>query len=139
MKSICLTKEEFDNMKMQWTLLIGLAFAIIIAVFATVNVGRVPVDYIFGEAYWPLVLVILGSALLGALISVCFAAFRLLAVQKKARLMHKQVNEQQVIINAKDSEILRLKEALNTKENLKIVKEPLQPSDNPTILNKPSF
>ena len=73
MKSICLTKEDFDNMKMQWTLLIGLAFAIIIAIFATVNVGRVPVDYIFGEAYWPLVLVILGSALLGALIRVCFA------------------------------------------------------------------
>ena len=138
MKSICLTKEEFDNMKMQWTLLIGLAFAIIIAVFATVNVGRVPVDYIFGEAYWPLVLVILGSALLGALISVCFAAFRLLAVQRKARLLNKRVNEQQIIMNEKDSEIFRLKEELKTKEGAIVVKEPLQHADNP-ILNKPSF
>ena len=122
-------------MKMQWTLLIGLAFAIIIAIFATVNVGRVPVDYIFGEAYWPLVLVILGSALLGVLISVCFAAFRLLAVQRKARFLHKQVNEQQIIINEKDSEILRLKEELKNKGSLKIVKEPLKPADNLTVLN----
>lgn len=120
-------------MKMQWTVLIGLAFAIIIAIFATVNVGRVPVDYIFGEAYWPLVLVILGSALLGALISVCFAAFRLLAVQRKVRLLHKQVNEQQIIMNEKDSEILRLKEELKTKGDLKMVKESLQPEANKTV------
>lgn len=39
-------------MKMQWTFVVGLLFALIIAIFATVNVERVPVDYVFGEAYY---------------------------------------------------------------------------------------
>jgi uncharacterized integral membrane protein len=50
-------------MKFQWSLLIGLIFAVIIAVFAVVNVDTVPVNYVFGNAEWPLILVILGSAL----------------------------------------------------------------------------
>jgi len=56
-------------MKLQWLLLIGLVFAVIIAVFAVVNVDEVPVNYVFGEAEWPLILVILASALLGFLLS----------------------------------------------------------------------
>ena len=43
-------------MKFQWTWLIGLLFAIIIAVFSVLNVDTVPVNYAFGtqngHSYW---------------------------------------------------------------------------------------
>ena len=57
-------------MKFQWNLLFGLLFAIVIALFAIFNVEAVQVNYIFGEAQWPLILIILCSALLGAIISI---------------------------------------------------------------------
>ncbi|WP_233191074.1 lipopolysaccharide assembly LapA domain-containing protein [Sporosarcina sp. P20a] len=56
-------------MKFQWTVLVGLLFAMLIAVFAVFNVESVPVNYFFGTEMIPLVLIILGSALLGAIIS----------------------------------------------------------------------
>jgi lipopolysaccharide assembly protein A len=98
--------------KIQWTLVIGLIFAIIIAIFATVNVEKVPIDYVFGEAHWPLILVILGSVLAGFIISFCFSAFRILSSKRAAKSVEKEFDQLRVIINEKDSEILRLKQEL---------------------------
>ena len=73
-------------MKIQWTLVVGLIFAIIIAIFATVNVEkRSRLDYVFGEAHWPLILVILGSVLIGFIISFCFSAFRMLSSENQTK------------------------------------------------------
>ncbi|SDN46078.1 LapA family protein [Alkalicoccus daliensis] len=55
-------------MKGQWGLIIGLIIVLVIAVFAVINVDPVTVNFGFGEADWPLVLVILGSVLMGGLI-----------------------------------------------------------------------
>lgn len=99
-------------MKMQWTLVVGLVFAIIIAVFATVNVEKVPVDYVFGEAYWPLILVILGSLFVGFIISFCFSAYRMFSGQRQTKAAKKELDNARTLINEKDHEILRLKEEL---------------------------
>ena len=99
-------------MKIQWTLVVGLIFAIIIAIFATVNVDSVPVNYIFGEANWPLILVILGSVLIGFIISFCFSAFRMLGSKRQTKLVKKELDDTRVLVNEKDAEILRLKEEL---------------------------
>lgn len=63
-------------MKGQWGLLFAFIFALIVAIFAVINVDKVTVDYLFGTAQWPLVLVILASALLGALVVGGFGIFR---------------------------------------------------------------
>lgn len=88
-------------MKAQWWLLLGIIFAIIVAIFAVVNVNKVPVDYVFGEAQWPLVLVILGAALLGAFLSISFAAYKILSkglelkqVKKELHLLQKKIADQ---------------------------------------------
>ena len=99
-------------MKVQWTLVVGLLFAIIIAIFATANVSKVPVNYVFGEASWPLILVILGSVLVGFIISFCLSAFRMLSNQHQAKAVRKELESTRTIVNEKDSEILRLKEEL---------------------------
>lgn len=55
-------------MKGQWSLIIGFIVALIIAIFAVINIDPVTVNYMFGTAEWPLVLVILGSVVMGGCI-----------------------------------------------------------------------
>lgn len=52
---------------MQWRTILGIVLALIVAIFAVTNVRSEAINYVFGVAYVPLVLIILGSALLGAL------------------------------------------------------------------------
>ncbi|MBD8037275.1 DUF1049 domain-containing protein [Solibacillus sp. A46] len=119
-------------MKIQWTLVIGLIFAIIIAIFATVNVDSVPVNYIFGEANWPLILVILGSVLVGFIISFCFSAFRMLGSKRQSKLVKKELDDTRVLLNEKDAEILRLKEELRKRDEstLKVKEIPVEYDTN---------
>ncbi len=123
-------------MKIQWTLVVGLIFAIIIAIFATVNVEKVPVDYVFGEAYWPLILVILGSVLIGFIISFCFSAFRMLSSQNQTKAIRKELESARTIINEKDNEILRLKGELSDRDASVIVAEELQNPELNMDINK---
>ncbi|WP_025783540.1 lipopolysaccharide assembly LapA domain-containing protein [Sporosarcina sp. D27] len=95
-------------MKSQWMLLFGLLFAIIIAVFAVFNVDKVPVDYVFGEAHWPLVLVILGSALLGALASGLFTVFRSVKTRHEVKVLKRQITEKEGTIANQQNEIAML-------------------------------
>jgi uncharacterized integral membrane protein len=54
-------------MKSQWNLLLALIVVLIIAIFSVINVELVTVNYLFGKAEWPLILVVIGSVVLGAL------------------------------------------------------------------------
>nr|WP_255726827.1 LapA family protein [Sporosarcina sp. ACRSM] len=76
--------------------------------FAIVNVEAVKVNYIFGEAQWPLILVVLGSAFLGAIISIFVAMFR--SVQSKHRLkeLQKEMTAKELTIAAQQNEIAEL-------------------------------
>lgn len=99
-------------MKIQWTFAVGLIFAIIIAIFATVNVDSVQVNYVFGEAR-PLILIILGSVLIGFIISFCFSAFRMYGGKRQTKAIQKELDARHVLINEKDTEIVRLKNELH--------------------------
>jgi lipopolysaccharide assembly protein A len=77
-------------MKFQWTLLLGIIFALIVAVFAVINVDPVTVNYMFGQAEWPLILVILGSVLMGGIIIGSVGLFRLYVVQRKFKALEKE-------------------------------------------------
>ena len=123
-------------MKIQWTLVIGLIFAIIIAIFATVNVDKVPVNYVFGEAYWPLILVILGSVLVGFIISFCFSAFRLLSSQNQTKAVRKELESARTLVNEKDNEILRLKGELRDRGASAFVVEELPDTESNVDLHK---
>lgn len=54
-------------MKPQTWIIVTLVFALLIAIFAVINVDPVQVDFLFTTTESPLILVILLSALLGAL------------------------------------------------------------------------
>ncbi|OLN23458.1 hypothetical protein BTO30_05730 [Domibacillus antri] len=80
-------------MKTQTTLILGFIFALIIAVFAVINVDPVSVNYLFGSAQWPLILVILFSVLLGGLAIFMFSLFRTLVLKRQNKELFRQ-NEQ---------------------------------------------
>ncbi|EJN3237647.1 lipopolysaccharide assembly LapA domain-containing protein [Listeria monocytogenes] len=54
--------------KVQWQVIAGIILALIIAIFAVINVDPVEVNFLFAQAEWPLILIILGSVLCGCLI-----------------------------------------------------------------------
>ncbi|MGB3259404.1 LapA family protein [Paenisporosarcina sp.] len=95
-------------MKFQWSLLFALIFAVIVAIFAVVNVDEVPVNYVFGTATLPLILVILGSALLGALVSGSVAIFRSFVLQRRVRQLEKDNTAKESLIAAQQNEISAL-------------------------------
>lgn len=80
-------------MRIQWTVIFALLFALITAIFAVLNVESVPVNYIFGEARIPLILVILGCTLLGGLIVGMFGIVRQYRLQRTIKHLEKQLCE----------------------------------------------
>ncbi|SES99884.1 lipopolysaccharide assembly LapA domain-containing protein [Paenibacillus sp. NFR01] len=74
-------------MKTQWSVILGLIFALVIAIFAVFNVGSVPVDFGFTEVTLPLIVVILGCTLIGGLIVGAFGIVRQFKLQKRIKLL----------------------------------------------------
>ncbi|UUZ93849.1 lipopolysaccharide assembly protein LapA domain-containing protein [Paenibacillus sp. P25] len=81
-------------MKAQWILVLTLLFALITAVFAVINVEPVRVNFLFTETQIPLILVILGSTLLGGLIVLFFGMFREFKLNRKVKQLEKALSEQ---------------------------------------------
>lgn len=102
-------------MKFQWNLLFGLLFAIIIAIFAIVNIENVQVNYVFGTAQWPLVLVILCSALLGAVVSIFVATFRSVKTNRRIKELQKEVNASQLTIATLKNDKAELEQQLKAR------------------------
>lgn len=90
-------------MKFQWTLLLGLVFALIVAVFAVINVDPVTVNYLFGESEWPLILVILGSVLMGGIIVGSVGLFRMFVLQREVKTLKKKNKVLEDQLDQKDS------------------------------------
>ncbi|MFB5662193.1 lipopolysaccharide assembly LapA domain-containing protein [Alteribacillus sp. HJP-4] len=78
-------------MKGQSVLILGLIAAIVISIFAVINVDNVSVNYMFGEAEWPLILVILGSVLMGAIVAGSLALMKIYRLRQELRQVKKQV------------------------------------------------
>lgn len=82
-------------MKTQWYLLAGVLFTIVVAIFAVLNVAPVEVNYLFGTAEWPLVLVILFSTLMGIVIAGSIGIYQVIKVKRQMQQKHKGVSGDQ--------------------------------------------
>lgn len=78
-------------MKIQWSLILGLLFALVTAIFAVINVNDVEVNLIFGVVNVPLILLILGCTLLGGLIVGSYGIYMQYQLQRKLKLAHEQL------------------------------------------------
>ncbi|MBX0358832.1 lipopolysaccharide assembly LapA domain-containing protein [Halobacillus sp. Nhm2S1] len=70
-------------MKGQSYLILAFIFALVIAIFAVINVDPVQVNYLFGSGEAPLILVILISVLLGGLATASAGALRYYRLKKE--------------------------------------------------------
>ncbi|PAQ16381.1 hypothetical protein CD798_01950 [Bacillaceae bacterium SAOS 7] len=80
-------------MKGQFNLLLGVVFALIISIFAVINVAPVTVNYLFGQAEWPLVLVILFSVLMGGVISASLSVFRTMGLKRQNKVLVHEIEQ----------------------------------------------
>lgn len=81
-------------MKGQGILISAFAFALVIAVFAVINVDQVQVNFLFAKTSTPLILVILVSTLLGGLTVGLFGMLRIYKLQKTVKALEKRIAEQ---------------------------------------------
>lgn len=88
-------------MKNQWIILLGFAFTLIVAIFAVINVDPVTVNYLFGESSWPLILVILGSVLMGGLIVGSVGIVRIFNLQKQVNVLKKELSQTEAAADKK--------------------------------------
>nr|WP_185425514.1 lipopolysaccharide assembly protein LapA domain-containing protein [Listeria weihenstephanensis] len=75
------------RMKVQWQVIVGIVLAIVIAIFAIINVDSVEVNFLFAKASWPLILIILGSVLIGCLIFFCLNIVRVNSMKKQIKTL----------------------------------------------------
>ncbi|MFC0189341.1 lipopolysaccharide assembly LapA domain-containing protein [Fictibacillus aquaticus] len=98
-------------MKMQVYLLLGLIFALLIAVFAVINGNEVEFNYLFGKAEWPLVLIILGSAAIGGLSVGLLGFIKIVQLRTALKRQENQANADIAKKNRKPVKEYQAKEA----------------------------
>ncbi|WP_026672443.1 LapA family protein [Alkalihalobacterium bogoriense] len=103
-------------MRGQWSLIFGLIAALIIAVFAVINVEPVRVNYLFGTANWPLILVILGSVLMGGIIVGAVGMVKVYQLQQHIKRLKAVTKEQVSPPSLENEKKLREEQPENGKE-----------------------
>ena len=80
-------------MKKQWSIILAIVLLILIALFAMANMEVVPVQFGFASFRWPLIMVILGSLLSGALIATLISVPVNFTHRKEKRETEKRLHE----------------------------------------------
>jgi putative membrane protein len=89
-------KRGVMRMRGKWKLFLGIIFIVVVAVFAIMNEGNVSVDYLLGHKKMPLNLIILGSACLGGIAVWMFGFIKQFKLQRRIKLLEKQLNQYKV-------------------------------------------
>ncbi|WP_096201422.1 LapA family protein [Bacillus sp. FJAT-45350] len=90
-------------MRGQWGLILGIVVALVIAIFAVINVEPVRVNYMFGVSDWPLILVILGSVLMGGIIVGAVGMVKVYQLQQEIKRLKKGSADKKAHSNLDDN------------------------------------
>lgn len=74
-------------------LISAFVFALVIAIFAVINVEQVQVNFLFAQTSTPLILVILVSTLLGGLTVGLFGMIRIFRLQRSVKTLERHIAE----------------------------------------------
>lgn len=93
----------------RFNIILALIFCLIIAVFASANSQPVEVNYLYGVVETSAVLVILGSAVLGALAVFIFGLFKNIMVKLQLRALNQEIKnlQERLQITAKERDTFR--------------------------------
>lgn len=104
-------------MKKQWRIVLGLVLILIIVVFAILNNGTVNVNFLVWHMKAPLILIILGSAIIGVMIAVLTSTSTMWGQKKMIKTLEKELVEYQEDFNKK---ILERKDELERKYEIEM-------------------
>ncbi|OTN76530.1 hypothetical protein A5886_001607 [Enterococcus sp. 8G7_MSG3316] len=82
-------------MKNQWRVIVGILLILVVVLFAVANNMTVPINFGFTTIQSPLILVIIGSALLGALILLLVSATAMFRQKKELKVLRKDLAKYQ--------------------------------------------
>lgn len=77
-------------MKKQWSMVGAIVLFLAIAFLSVLNVDPVPINFGFATVEWPLIIVIFGSVLLGALIATLLSTVKVYRDQRKDKTRDSQ-------------------------------------------------
>lgn len=80
-------------MKKQWKVIVGFLLVLLIVLFAVLNSQDVPVSFGFSSFNSPLIIVIIGSALIGALVVFLTSSANLFQQRKQIKQLEQQVKD----------------------------------------------
>ncbi|EOH88478.1 LapA family protein [Enterococcus pallens] len=80
-------------MKTQWKVILGFLLVLIIVIFAVLNNQEVPVNFGFSKLYGPLILVIIGSAIIGALVVFLTSSTTMFQQKRQVKQLQSQIEE----------------------------------------------
>lgn len=78
-------------MKNQWKVILGFILVLVIVIFALSNSQEIPVNFLINKIYLSLVLVIIGSALIGALIVLLTSGATMFQQRKEIKQLKEQI------------------------------------------------
>ncbi|MDT2047649.1 MULTISPECIES: lipopolysaccharide assembly protein LapA domain-containing protein [Bacillaceae] len=87
-------------MKGQSFFILGLIFALIIAILAVINNEPVQFNYVFGSQDWPLILIILTSAVFGGVVAASLSFVKITQLKSKNKQQTKRIAELETQIAA---------------------------------------
>lgn len=79
-------------MKNQWRVVLGIVLILLIVLFAVANNMTVPVNFGFAKISGPLILIIIGSAFIGAIIVSLVSTSAIMQQKKQIKQLKKELN-----------------------------------------------
>ncbi|MGB4682720.1 MAG: LapA family protein [Firmicutes bacterium] len=104
-----------------WLIVLALLFSLLIAIFAAANYQPVSVNYLFGEVQLPLIVLIIGAAAAGALVTVLIGLYGSIRTALQLRSGRKRQEELQRRLERLEQEKASLQQEL---ERLQAPAEP---------------
>ncbi|MDK2867163.1 MAG: hypothetical protein PWP51_352 [Clostridiales bacterium] len=115
---------------MQANIILFLIFAIVIALFALFNATVVTVSFVFTQIEVSLALVIIISALIGALMVILFDSIKKLKTKKTIKELNKRITGLESQVKDKELESLKKDEVIKSKDEvIKAKEDALQESE----------
>ncbi|MGX7195225.1 LapA family protein [Enterococcus olivae] len=103
-------------MKNQWRIILGLVLTLLIVIFAVMNTMTVNINFGFSEISAPLIVVVIGSAFIGAIIIVLVTTGTIWQQRREIKHLQKQKEE---LDNEIDKRVADKKEELEREYNNK--------------------
>ena len=119
-------------MKNQWRIILGLVLALLIVIFAVINTMEVKLNFGFAEITAPLIIVVIGSAFVGAVIMALVATGTIWQKKREIKHLNKTVSSLQQDM---DKKVASIREELAQEYQEKPQTVEKQDESNENIIN----